>query len=104
MAKPKESYHEVRQEDDERKRSVQQILQKSTDFWRRIIVPVEGKGKVTLSYVCPPCHPHFRLKTTCGGPGKTVQPVVRGVRQPVQLEGPVSGPGWLYRAVRTPAR
>ena len=32
------------------------FLRKSTDFLRRIIVPVEGQGGVTLSYVCPHCH------------------------------------------------
>ena len=35
---------------------VQQILQKSTDFLRRVIVPDEGQGGVTLSYVCPDVH------------------------------------------------
>ena len=31
-------------------------LQKSTDFLRRIIAPVDGMGGVTLSYVCPHCN------------------------------------------------
>ena len=35
---------------------VQKILQKSTNFLRRVVVPVEGQGGVTLSYVCPQCH------------------------------------------------
>ena len=47
---------EVEQEDDERKSIVQQILQKSTDFLRRIMVPVGGQRGVTGSYVCPYCH------------------------------------------------
>ena len=38
---------------DERKRIVQQILHRSTDFLRRIIVPVGGQGGVTK---CPRCH------------------------------------------------
>ena len=42
-------YHE----DDQRKSIAQQILQKSTDFLRRIIASVGGPGGVTLSYVCP---------------------------------------------------
>ena len=42
------------------------FLRKSTDFLRRIIVPVEGQGGVTLSYVCPHCH-RSRSKTTFGG-------------------------------------
>ena len=37
-----ECHHEVRQEDDQRESIVQQILQKSTDFLRRIIAPVGG--------------------------------------------------------------
>ena len=55
-AKLRESDSEVEREDEERKCIVQQILQKSTDFLRRIIVPVEGQGGVTLSYVCLRCH------------------------------------------------
>ena len=43
-AKLQECYSEVKQEDDERKFIVQQIMQKSTDFLMRIIVPVEGQG------------------------------------------------------------
>ena len=42
-------HSEVKQEDDEQESIVQQILQKSTDFLRRIIVPVGGQGGVTLS-------------------------------------------------------
>ena len=37
---------------------MQQVLQKRTDFWERIIVPVGGQGGVTLSFVCPHCHRH----------------------------------------------
>ena len=46
----------AKQDDDQRKSIVQQIMQKSTDFLRRIIVLVEGQGGVTLSYVCLHCH------------------------------------------------
>ena len=49
-------YCDVRQEGDERKSIVQQILHKSTDFLRRIVEPVGGLGGRTLSYVCPHCH------------------------------------------------
>ena len=35
---------------------VQDIQRKSTDFLRRVIVPIESQGGVTLSYVCPHCH------------------------------------------------
>ena len=38
-------------EDDQRISIVQQVLQRSTDFLRRIIAPVEGQGGVALSYV-----------------------------------------------------
>ena len=41
-AKLQECYSEVTQEDDERKSIVQQILHRSRDFLRRIIVPVQG--------------------------------------------------------------
>ena len=54
-SKLQEFYHEVKQVDDQRK-SVVQIMQRSTDFLRRIIVPVEGQGRVPLSWVCPHCH------------------------------------------------
>ena len=43
-AKLRECHNEVEQEDEERKSIVQQILQKSTDFLGRILVPVEGRG------------------------------------------------------------
>ena len=33
----------------------QEILRKSTDFFRRIIAPVDGMGRVTLSHICPHC-------------------------------------------------
>ena len=49
-------YYEVRQDEDQRRSIVQKIMQNSTDFLRRIIVPVQGQGGVTLSYVCPHCH------------------------------------------------
>ena len=42
MAKLKEICYQARQEDDQLKSFVQQIKQKSTDFLRRIIAPVEG--------------------------------------------------------------
>ena len=34
----------------------QENLRKSTDFLRRIIAPVGGRGGVTLSYICPHCN------------------------------------------------
>ena len=59
MAKLKESDCQARQGDDHHKSIAQEVLQKSTDFLR-IIVPVEGHGKVTLTYVCPHCHGYPR--------------------------------------------
>ena len=56
LAKLKESYHQVRQENDQRKSIVQQELVEKKDFLRRIIAPVNGQGGVTLSHVCPHCH------------------------------------------------
>ena len=49
-------HREVKQEDEERKSIVQQIMHKSTDFQRRIIMPIERQGRVTLSRVCSHCH------------------------------------------------
>ena len=43
----RECYNEVKQEDDGRQSIAQKILQRSTGFLRRIIVPVEGQGRVT---------------------------------------------------------
>ena len=42
----------------------QGILRKSTGILRRIVAPIDGVGGVTLSQVCPHCHP--RLRTTSG--------------------------------------
>ena len=50
MAKVKESPYQARQ-DNKRKSIVQKVVQRSTDFLRRIIAPVQEHG-VTLSYVC----------------------------------------------------
>ena len=47
---------ETEWEDDGRQSIAQQILQESTDLLRRIIVPVEGQGEVTLTHVCPHRH------------------------------------------------
>ena len=56
MAKLKESHIQVRQDDDQRKSVVQQIMQKSADFLRRTVEATEGQRRVTPSYVCPNCH------------------------------------------------
>ena len=56
MAKLSGSYYQAKQDDGPRKGIVQQIMQKSTDFLRRIIVPVHLQEGVTLSCVCRPCH------------------------------------------------
>ena len=56
MAKLSGSYYQAKQDDEPRKGIVQQIMQKSTDFLRRIIVPVHLQEGVTLSCVCRPCH------------------------------------------------
>ena len=44
MVKLTEFHCQVKQDDDQSRSLVQQTLQKSTDFVRRIIVPVEGPG------------------------------------------------------------
>ena len=86
--KMKESYFLAKQEEDQRKSIVQQVPQKSADLWRRIIAPVEGQGRVTLSCVCPLCH-RYPLDESfwCG------------LRRAVQLEGPeqcLGFPGWCW--------
>ena len=55
-ANVRECKNEAEQEDEGRQSIAQDILRKGTDFLRRIIV-AEGQGGVTLSYVCPHCHP-----------------------------------------------
>ena len=44
VAKLKERYYQARQEDDQRKSIVQQVLRKSADFLKRIIVEGHGGG------------------------------------------------------------
>ena len=61
-AKVRECYNEVEQEDEDEQSIEQDILRKSTDFLRRIIVPVEGREGVTLLTATS-----TRLKTTSGG-------------------------------------
>ena len=46
----------VREEDERRRTSVQQVVAKSTDCLRRMIVPVHGHGGVTLTH-----------RSTCAG-------------------------------------
>ena len=47
-AKLKDSCYQARQEDDQRKSIVQHTVQGSTDFLRRIIVPVAGRGRTVV--------------------------------------------------------
>ena len=51
----KEAYEKVALEDVGRLNVAREIMRKSTDFLRRITAPVDGIGRVTLSYVCPHC-------------------------------------------------
>ena len=48
----REFYSQMEQIDEDRRNIAQLVLLESTDFLKRIIVPVEGHGGVTLSYVC----------------------------------------------------
>ena len=54
MTKLQESCYQAKQDDDQRKSVARQIMQRSTDFLRRIIVPVEGQGGVTVVRVPSP--------------------------------------------------
>ena len=95
--KVRECHSEVEQEDDGRKSIAQQILYNSTDFLRRIIVPVEGQGGITLSYVCPIAHYIWWVSSAhrkkqcnswcaaCGG----------------QYDRKIQTESWSYRMVRT---
>ena len=98
MAKLKESWYHARQEDDHHKSIVQQVLVRCTEFLRRIIAPVEGQGGVILVLWVPSLPPlstrRLHLVTLSDARGRreeqeeAVQLGVRGVRRPVQLEGP----------------
>ena len=53
----RECYNEVEQEDEDRPGIAQDILQMSTDFLRRIILPVDGQKKRGHLVVCMPSLP-----------------------------------------------
>ena len=52
----KEAFEKVAQVEAEKVGTVQEIVLRSTDYLRRIIVPVGGQGGVTMSYLCPHCN------------------------------------------------
>ena len=54
--KVKECYEKVESEEKGRLSIAQDILRNSMDFLMRIIVPNDGVGGVTLSYVWTHCH------------------------------------------------
>ena len=87
-AKVRECHSEVEQEDRGRLLVAQDISRQNTDFSRRIIVPVEEQGGVTLSYVCPHCHCCPLEDCIRVGPfrARTEVQVVCGLRQAVRLE------------------
>ena len=51
-----EAFERVAQDGAEKLGIVQEIVIRSTDYLRRIIVPVGGQGGVTMSYLCPHCN------------------------------------------------
>ena len=53
----KEAFELVAQDEAEKMSIVQEIMLRSTDNLRRIIEPVGGQGVVTMSWLCPHCHP-----------------------------------------------
>ena len=63
MVKLKECCYQAKLDDDQHSSSVQQIMQKSTDVLRRIIVP-EGHGTGHTVVRVPPTATDFRLKST----------------------------------------
>ena len=92
--KVRECNIEAGQKEEDRKSTAQQILQKSTDFLRRIIAAVEGNGGATLSHVCPGYSPEDHIWWVSLERGeKAVQLVEGGVRRPVRLKKPAQSPG-----------
>ena len=53
--KIKEAFELVAQDEAEKVSIVQEIMLGSTDFLRRIIASVGGRGGVTMSHLCPHC-------------------------------------------------
>ena len=51
-----EAFEKVAKDEARKLSSVQEIMIRSTDNQRRIIAPAEGKGGVTMSYLCPHCN------------------------------------------------
>ena len=103
-AKLQECYHEVRQDDDQRKTIAQQIMWKSTNILRRKIVPVQGQGVVSLSYVCPhlyrfPIEDYIWWVST----GHAKNSAIGGARlAAASTTGKIRTESWSYRTPRTP--
>ena len=52
----KEAFEQVAQDEARMLSIVQEIMNRSTDYLRRIIAPVRGQGGVTMSNLCPHCN------------------------------------------------
>ena len=52
----KEAFDLIAKDEVENVSIVEEIMLKSTDYLRRIIAPVGGQGKVTMSYLYPNCN------------------------------------------------
>ena len=57
----KEAFEQVAKDEARKLSIVQEIMIRSTDYWRRIIAPAGRQGGVTMSYLCPHCN-SFPLK------------------------------------------
>ena len=89
----RECHNEVEQEDEDRQSNVEDILRKSTDFLRRIILPVEGQEESPCrTCACIPTRLKIHLVGLLWARREAVQLVVCSLR-PVRLEGPVHGLG-----------
>ena len=98
----RESYSEVEQEDEGGLSIAPDILSKSTDFLKRIIVPVKGQGGVTLSYTL--IATVSRLKTTFGGSllGTERGSAAGGVRLvAASMIGGLRTESWSYKTAGT---
>ena len=87
---------------EDRQGIAQQIMQKTTDFLRRIIAPVGGQGGDTSSYVCFACH-CAPLSTTSGGSlqGTERSNAIFGVRRmAASTSGRTQTGSWSYRTTQ----
>ena len=50
-----EAFEQVAKDEARKLSTVQEIVSRSTDYFRRITAAAGGEGGVTMSYLCPNC-------------------------------------------------